>query len=129
MAIVVSRSETQLAATGALQAMDNLGTSTVSRSLTVPSNASSIKQIAIAVTADGSDEFVPLIKISGNTMRDGDAVFVGGANVASTTATGTAMNFVQYDTDLSVLAGNSCEISIAVTDDATISAAVSLTFA
>ena len=62
-------------------------------------------------------------------MRDGDAVFVGGANVASTTATGTAMNFVQYDTDLSVLAGNSCEISLAVTDDATVSAAVSLTFA
>ena len=49
--------------------------------------------------------------------------------VASTTATGTAMNFVQYDTDLSVLAGNSCEISLAVTDDATVSAAVSLTFA
>ena len=129
MAIVVSRSETQLAATGAFQAMDNLGTSSVSSSFTVPSNVSSIKQIAIAVTADGSEEFVPLVKISGNTMRDGDAVFVGGANVASTTATGTAMNFVQYDTDLSVLAGNSCEISIATTDDATISAAVSLTFA
>ena len=129
MAIVVSRSETQLAATGAFQAMDNLGTSSVSSSFTVPSNVSSIKQIAIAVTADGSDEFVPLIKISGNSMRDGDAVFVGGANVASTTATGTAMNFVQYDTDLSVQPGNSCEISIAVTDDATISAAVSLTFA
>ena len=76
MAIVVSRSETQLAATGAFQAMDNLGTSSVSSSFTVPSNVSSIKQIAIAVTADGSDEFVPLIKISGNTMRDGDAVFV-----------------------------------------------------
>ena len=129
MAIVVSRSETQLSATGAFQAMDNLGTSSVSSSFTVPSNVSSIKQIAIAVTADGSDEFVPLIKISGNSMRDGDAVFVGGANVASTTATGTAMNFVQYDTDLAVQPGNSCEISIAVTDDATISAAVSLTFA
>jgi len=129
MAIVITRSETQLAATGAFQAMDNLGTSSVSSSFTVPSNVTSIKQIAIAVTADGSDEFVPMVKISGNTMRDGDAVFVGGANVASTTATGTAMNFVQYDTDLAVLAGNSCEISIAVTDDSTISAAVSLTFA
>ena len=129
MAIVVTRSETQLSATGAFQALDNLGTSSVSSSFTVPSNVTSIKQISMAVTADGSDEFVPLIKISGNAMRDGDAVFVGGANVASTTATGTAMNFVQYDTDLAVLAGNSCEISIAVTDDATISAAVSLTFA
>lgn len=129
MAIVVTRSETQLSATGAFQALDNLGTSSVSSSFTVPSNVTSIKQISMAVTADGSDEFVPLIKISGNAMRDGDAVFVGGANVASTTATGTAMNFVQYDTDLAVQPGNSCEISIAVTDDATISAAVSLTFA
>jgi hypothetical protein len=129
MAIVVTRSETQLSATGAFQALDNLGTSSVSSSFTVPSNVTSIKQISMAVTADGSDEFVPLIKISGNSMRDGDAVFVGGANVASTTATGTAMNFVQYDTDLAVQPGNSCEISIAVTDDATISAAVSLTFA
>jgi len=129
MAIVITRSESQLSATGAFAALDNLGTASVSSSFTVPTNVSSIKQIAIAVTADGSDEFVPLIKISGNTMRDGDAVFVGGANVASTTATGTAMNFVQYDTDLSVLAGNSCEISMAVTDDATVSVAVSLTFA
>ena len=81
MAIVITRSESQLAATGAFQAMDNLGTSSVSSSFTVPTNVSAIKQIAIAVTADGSDEFVPLIKISGNTMRDGDAVFVGGANL------------------------------------------------
>ena len=129
MAIVITRSESQLAATGAFQAMDNLGTSSVSSSFTVPSNVSSIKQIAIAVTADGSDEFVPLIKISGNTMRDGDAVFVGGANVASTTATGTAMNFVQYDTDLSVTSGNSCEFSIATTTNAAIDVVVTAQFA
>ena len=53
MAIEITRSESQLAATGAFQAMDNLGTSSVSSSFTVPSNVSSIKQIAIAVTADG----------------------------------------------------------------------------
>jgi len=83
----------------------------------------------MAVTADAAEEFVPLIKISGNSMRDGDAVFTGMAVVPSGSATGTSNNFCQYDTDLAVQPGNSCEISIAVTDDSTISAAVSLTFA
>ena len=129
MAIVVSRSESQLAATGAFQALDNLGTSSVSSSFTVPSNVTSIKQISMAVTADAAEEFVPLIKISGNSMRDGDAVLTGMAVVPSGSATGTSNNFCQYDTDLAVQPGNSCEISIAVTDDSTISAAVSLTFA
>jgi hypothetical protein len=62
MAIVITRSESQLAATGAFQALDNLGTSSVSSSFTVPSNVSSIKQISMAVTADGSDEFVPMLE-------------------------------------------------------------------
>ena len=41
-------------------------------------------------------------------------------NVASTTATGTASNYVSKDTDFSVISGNSIECSIAVTDAATI---------
>ena len=129
MAIVVSRTESQLSATTSFQALDNLAGASVSSSFNVPQGVSSIKQVAIATTADGSDEYVPLIKISGNAMRDGDAVMVGPANVASTTATGTSMNFGQYDTDLAVQPGNSVELSIAVTDAATISAAVTVTFA
>jgi len=129
MAIVVSRSESQLAATGAFQALDNLGTTSASRTFTAPSTATTTHQISMAVTADAAEEFVPLIKISGNSMRDGDAVFTGMAVVPSGSATGTSNNFCQYDTDLAVQPGNSCEISIAVTDDSTISAAVSLTFA
>ena len=129
MAIVVSRTESQLSATTSFQALDNLAGASVSSSFTVPQGVSSIKQVAIATTADGSDEYIPLIKISGNAMRDGDAVMAGPANVASTTATGTSMNFGQYDTDLGVVSGNSVELSIAVTDAATISAAVTVTFA
>ena len=129
MAIVVSRSETQLSATGAFQAMDNIGTAAVSSSFTVPQNVSAIKQLTIAVSADGSEEFVPLVKISGNAMRDGDAVFAGQAASAYTTTTGAASNSIQYDTDLSVQPGNSCEFSIAVTDSATISAVVTAQFA
>ena len=124
MAIVISRSETQLAATTAFQAMDNLAGATVSSSFTVPTNVSSIKQLTISVTADGAEEFVPLVKISGNSMRDGDAVFTGAPVMGA-----IAMAQIQFDTDLAVQAGNSCEFSIAVTDAATISAVVTAQFA
>jgi len=128
MAILVSRSETQLGLTTSFQAMDNLAGSSVSSSFTVPTNVSSIKQVAIAVTADGAEETVPMIKISGNAMQDGDAVMTGSAIVNAGSATGTASNLAQYDTDLRVQSGNSCEIAIAGTDAATVSAVVTLTF-
>ena len=124
MSIVISRSESQLAATTSFQAMDNLGSASVSSSFTVPTNVSSIKQLTISVTADGAEEFVPLVKISGNSMRDGDAVFSGAPAMGA-----IAMEAVQYDTDLAVQPGNSCEFSIAVTDAATISAVVTAQFA
>ena len=124
MAIVISRSENQLSATDSFQAMDNLGGATVSSSFTVPTNVSSIKQLTISVTADGAEEFVPLVKISGNSMRDGDAVFAGAPVMGA-----IAMAQIQYDTDLAVQPGNSCEFSIAVTDAATISAVVTAQFA
>ncbi len=124
MAIVISRSEAQLAATTSFQAMDNLGGASVSSSFTVPTNVSSIKSLTISVTADGAEEFVPLVKISGNSMRDGDAVFSGAPVMGA-----IAMAQIQYDTDLAVQPGNSCEFSIAVTDAATISAVVTAQFA
>ena len=124
MAIVISRSESQLAATTSFQAMYNLGGASVSSSFTVPTNVSSIKSLTISVTADGAEEFVPLVKISGNSMRDGDAVFSGAPVMGA-----IAMAQIQYDTDLAVQPGNSCEFSIAVTDAATISAVVTAQFA
>jgi len=124
MAIVISRSESQLAATSSFQALDNLAGASVSSSFTVPTNVSSLKSLTIAVTADGAEEFVPLVKISGNSMRDGDAVFSGAPVMGA-----IAMASIQYDTDLAVQPGNSCEFSIATTDDATISAVVTAQFA
>ena len=123
MAIVISRSESQLAGTSSFQALDNLAGASVSSSFTVPTNVSSIKSLTIAVTADGAEEFVPLVKISGNAMKDGDAVFSGAPVMGA-----IAMASQQYDTDLKVQPGNSCEFSIAVTDDATISAVVTAQF-
>jgi len=110
--------------------LDNLAGASVSSSFTAPTNVSSIKSLSIALACDGAgEEFCGLIKISGNAMRDGDAVMTCAAIVNAGSATGTASNFCVYDTDLAVQPGNSCEISIAGTDDATVSAAVTLTFA
>ena len=123
MAIVISSSASQLAATTSFQALDNLGGASVSSSFTVPTNVSAIKSLTISVTADGAEEFVPLVKVSGNSMKDGDAVFAGAPIMGA-----IAMQSQQYDTDLKVQPGNSCEFSIAVTDAATISAVVTAQF-
>ena len=123
MSIVISRSETQLASTGAFQAMDNIGTASVSSSFTVPQNVSAIKSLTISVTADGAEEFVPLVKISGNAMRDGDAGVAGAPSYGA-----VALMPLTYETNLAVQSGNSCEFSIATTDNATISAVVTAQF-
>ena len=129
MAIVVTRTEAGLSATTSFQAMDNLAGASVSSSFTVPQNVSSIKQISFAVSTDGNDDFAPLLKISGNAMRDGDAVFAGGGQMTMGTSTGSNQNFVQYDTDLSVQPGNSCEFAVAVTTAAAIDIVVTAQFA
>jgi len=107
--------------------MDNLMTSSVSSSFVVPSGVNSIRTVEIAVTADASEEFVPLIRLSGNGMSQEQ--FVSGAAVVNaTTATGTASNYAMKETDFTVTPGNSIEIGIATTDAAVISAVCILTF-
>jgi len=124
MAIVISRSETQLAATTSFQAMDNLGASSVSSSFVVPQNVSAVKQITISTTADGSEEYVPMVQLSGNSLRDGSSVFAGEPVMGA-----IALGSITYDTDLAIVSGNSMEIGLAVTDAATISAVVTLQLA
>ena len=129
MALTIARTESQLSATTAFQAMDNLMASTVSSSFVVPSGVSRLVSIEIGTTSDASEEYGVLVRLAGNGMSDGEQCVVGAANVASTTATGTAANYVSTDTDFNVISGNSIEASIAVTDAATISATVVMTFA
>ena len=129
MAIVVSRSESGMSLTTSFQALDNLGGASVSSSFTVPQGVSAIKQISISMSNDANEETIGLCKISGNAMRDGDAVFTASAMVVGATATGTSSNNIQYDTDLGVVSGNSVELSLAGTQAATVDAAVTVTFA
>jgi len=129
LALTIARSSSQLSATTAFQSMSNLMASTVSSSFVCPANVSRLVSVEIATTADGSDEYGVLVRLAGNGMSDGEQYVVGAANVASTTATGTASNYISKDTDFNVISGNSIEASIAVTDAAVISATVVMTFA
>ena len=129
MAIVVSRTESGMSLTTSFAALDNLAGASVSSSFTVPQGVSGIKQVSISMSNDAAEETIGLLKISGNAMRDGDAVFTAAGMVIGATATGNASNSIQYDTDLGVVSGNSVELSLAGTTAATVAAAVPVTFA
>ena len=113
MAIVVSRSESGMSLTTSFQALDNLAGASVSSSFTVPQGVSGIKAISISMSNDANEETIGLCKVSGNAMRDGDAVFTAAGMVVGATATGNTSNNIQYDTDLGVVSGNSVELSLA----------------
>ena len=129
MAIVVSRSESGMSLSTSFAALDNLAGASVSSSFTVPQGVSAIKQVSISMSNDANEETIGLCKISGNAMKNGDAVFTAAGMVVGATATGNASNNIQYDTDLSVESGNSVELSLAGTTAATVDAAVTVTFA
>ncbi len=127
--IVVTRTGVVTGSTS-FQALSALAASTVSSSFTVASGMTKIKVLTCGQAVDATGEsFQGLIKISGNALQNGDAVFtVGGQNVVGT-STGSNQNFVSIDTDLDVVPGNSCEISYAqVGDTATVDVAATLQF-
>ena len=129
MALTIARTETQLSATTAFQAMDNLMASTVSSSFMVPSGVSKLVSVDVGITADGAEETAALLRFAGNGMSDGEQYTVCSAIVNAGSATGTSNNYVSKDTDFNVISGNSIECGIAVTDAATISATVVMTSA
>jgi len=129
VAIVVTRTGV-IAGSTSFQALSNLAASSVSSSFTVASNMTAIKNITVGQAVDATGEsFQGLIKISGNCMKDGDAVFcIGGQNTIGT-STGANQNYISIDTSLAVQPGNSCEISYAqVGDTATVDVAATIQF-
>jgi len=119
-----------VAGSTSFQALSALAGATVSSSFTVATGMNAIKNITVGQAVDATGEsFQGLIKISGNAMRDGDAVFaVGGQNTIGT-STGANQNYISIDTDLRVQAGNSVEMSYAqVGDTATVDVAATCQF-
>jgi hypothetical protein len=128
MALAITRSVTQSTTTlGVFQALSALGAATVSSSFTVPTNVSSIKNMTVSFSTDAAEEFCGLVKITGNAMRDGDAVFNAGGQTAS--AAGSNFMYVNIDTDLAVQPGNSVSYEVATTSAATIDCVVTCQFA
>ena len=129
MALTIARTETQLSATTAFQAMDNLMASTVSSSFVVPAGVSKLVSLDVAITADGAEESSALIRLAGNGMSDGEQYVCCAAIVNAGSATGTSSNYVSKDTDFNVISGNSVEMAVAVTDASVISLSAVATFA
>jgi len=129
MAIVVTRTGVVTGSTS-FQALSSLAASSVSSSFTVANNMTKIKNITVGQAMDGAgEEFQGLIKISGNAMREGDAVFTVGGQVVTGTSAGSNQNYISIDTDLEVQPGNSCEISYAqVGSTATVDVAATIQF-
>ena len=130
MSIVVSRSSGQLAMTTSFQALSSLAGATVSSSFNVPTGVSRIKTISASTSADGAgEEFLALVKISGSSVKDGDAVFCLAGQNTMGTSTGSNTAFTQYDTNLAVEPGRDMEISAAVVNiTATADIAVTIQF-
>ena len=130
MAIAITRSVTQSTTTaGTFQALSALGAASVSSAFTVPTNVSSIKNVTIAFSVEAVEEFCGLLKLTGNALRDGDAVFNAGGQSAMPSSVGSNMMYVSIDTDLSVQSGNSVSFEIATTSAATIDCVVTAQFA
>ena len=129
MSIAITRSVTQSTTTaGTFQALSALGAATVSSAFTVPTNVSSIKNLTISFSVDAVEEFCGMLKITGNAMRDGDAVFNAGGQSAMPSSVGSNMMYVSIDTDLAVQAGNSVSFEIATTSAATVDCVVTAQF-
>jgi hypothetical protein len=129
MAIAITRSVTQSTTTaGQFQALSSLGAATVSSAFTVPTNVSSIKNLTVSFSVDAVEEFCGLLKITGNAMKDGDAVFNAGGQSAMPSSVGSNMMYVSIDTDLMVQSGNSVSFEIATTSAATIDCVVTAQF-
>jgi hypothetical protein len=130
MSLAITRSVTQSTTTaGTFQALSALGAATVSSSFTVPTNVSSVKNITVSFSVDAIEEFCGLVKLTGNAMRDGDAVFNAGGLSAMPSSVGSTMMYASIDTDLKVQPGNSVSYEIATTSAATIDCVVTCQFA
>ena len=130
MSLAITRSVSGSTTTaGVFQALSALGAATVSSSFTVPTNVSSIKNLTVSFSVDAIEEFCGLLKVTGNSMRDGDAVFNCGGLSAMPSSVGSTMMYVSIDTDLKVQPGNSVSYEIATTSAATIDCVVTAQFA
>jgi len=129
MSIVVTRTSAALSATPSFQSMTSQFASS-GLSLVVPTGVSQISSITMGVSgvATGAD-FCTGYKLTGTALQEGDAVFGGPAiSQAASSGVGVANCVMQEKTALGVTSGNTLDIQIAVTTNATIDATCTIQF-
>ena len=122
----LSSTEDQLAigTAGQFTALDEIGSATVSTAAVIPSGVTRIVNIQVSATADGAEEIVPVVLLSGNALPGGDTYQLG-AGMGATTVGNS--NYVSFDSDIDIISGNSLTISVTSLDAATMSIAVLVT--
>ena len=124
LTILRTKDQLAIATGGQFTALDEVGSATVSTAAVIPSNVSSIKNIQVSVTADGAEEVLPVILLSGNALPGGDTYQLG-AGMGATTVGNS--NYVSFDSDIDIISGNSLTISATSLTAATIDVAVLVT--
>ena len=124
--LTILRTKDQLAigTAGQFTALDEIGSATVSTAAVIPSGVSKIVNIQVSVTADGAEEIVPVVLLSGNALPGGDTYQLG-AGMGATTVGNS--NYVSFDSDIDIISGNSLTLSVTSLDAATMSIAVLVT--
>jgi len=129
MSIVVTRTSAALSATTSFQSMTSQFASS-GLSLVVPTGVSQISSISMGVSgvATGAD-FCTGYKLTGTALQEGDATFMGPAiSQAASSGVGVANCVMQEKTALGVTSGNTLDIQISVTTNATIDASCTIQF-
>ena len=129
MSIFETRTSAALSATTSFQSMTSQFASS-GLSLVVPTGVSQISSISMGVSgvATGAD-FCTGYKLTGTALQEGDATFMGPAiSQAASSGVGVANCVMQEKTALGVTSGNTLDIQIAVTTNATIDATCTIQF-
>jgi len=124
LTIIRTKDQLAIATGGQFTALDEIGSATVSTAAVVPTGVARIVNIQVSVTADGAEEVLPVVLLSGNALPGGDTYQLG-AGMGATTVGNS--NYVSFDADIDIISGNSLTISATSLTAATMDIAVLIT--
>ena len=124
LTIIRTKDQLAIATGGQFTALDEIGSATVSTAAVVPTGVARIVNIQVSVTADGAEEVLPVVLLSGNALPGGDTYQLG-AGMGATTVGNS--NYVSFDSDIDIISGNSLTISATSLTAATMDVAVLVT--
>jgi len=124
LTIIRTKDQLAIATGGQFTALDEIGSATVSTAAVVPTGVQRVVNIQVSCTADGAEEVLPVVLLSGNALPGGDTYQLG-AGMGATTVGNS--NYVSFDSDIDIISGNSLTISATSLTAATMDIAVLIT--